>query len=550
MRKSGSTDKKSKASGIVAGMTGNLFADWYAQNRYVAVGIAAVGIVALAVVVPVAIYSSFASTGAADVEPENGSRTSKIAIGSDSNASGGQYITFGTQDVGTGCGLTGAVFCEDFEEPATSPAAQSGDWNPGKISTARFGASLASSAGDGTNVVERADIPACRSGSVTNPFPPGDTLICDANSFIHSRFGLSSTAMQNYGDNSYRIGQPFDIAGRTGTVQFDASLFNLNPLIGWADFTYTEDPIPIPSYYDDNARGAAPRNGVAVQFKYTCGPTPSTAGALIYTYNDYRPTTVTTQSDFDNCSVKPTTKEGYLNRVMIKISQTKIDIYVSDYSNDGVTFGTPKLLLSKPISLNFSRGYLIFGGHNHATIKYTGAGNPYGATHQYNSWTINWDNIAFDGPNITPDKIYQINDVGSVNGSFMTLGWNLPNLTAPLMTPLNIANVDKSGMTSAKLSMSLWFWPVTTFPYSQMSLKYRFNGGTWHSVGFSSGQIWAITNATGGPDCCDNNEGMNNFVIDVPISEINSGTNTVQFQNDGISSGYPSTIANIDLLLR
>ncbi len=317
--------------------------------------------------------------------------------------------------------------------------------------------------------------------------------------------------------------------------------------MGYPVITFSDDPIAIAGFHDDNSRNSAPRNGLRMEFSMGCGAMPSAGNAKVRLYLDYRPNDLWTQSDYDNCPNIAATKEGQLNRVIIKLSQTHVDLYISDYSNDGINFGTPKLVESKNYSLPFSRGYVLLGGHNHATIKYSGSYAPGGV--EIPSWTVLWDNIAFDGPVITPDRIYQFPDSLVPSGSNMDMGYYLPGISDPLMTPLSVNNVNLSGITSAKLSLIDWFNYVLT-PISQMKLNYRLNNGTWHSVGFSAGQQWAMSNPYGEGICCNYNVGHNNMVFDVNPVELVNGTNTVQFQNVGMDSGYRPVIANIDLLLR
>lgn len=504
---------------------------------------AAIGVITLLI--------SHAATNSYFFEPEDGAATSGITQVVDATASGGKAIKFGAPSSGSGCGLSGEVFCENFEEgpAANASTSRSGDFNANKISASRFGGYdpagfFGSISAAGPQATGPAAISACRSGSVSNPLPPGDTLICDPTSTINSHYGYTASASQNYGDNSYRINQPLDISGRTGTISFDADLEDPQDLYGWQYMTFSQDPVGIPGTADFNARNSVPANGIAYQFRLTCAPNPHTSSLKIYSYADYRETQITQQSDFDNCTAKPTTSPGHLNHVIIKVSQAHTDVYISDYSTDGVTFSTPKLILSKDISLNFSNGYLIFGGHNHATNKYG----------SFLSWNVEWDNIAFDGPAIAADRTYQVQDNNILANGMRYIGWYIPESAEPLMTPLSVSNVDKSNMTSAKLSVHLWFLrQAAVAPYDTLRLNYRVNNGSWHSVGFSEGQLWALnTQFPGAGAGIDYNEGSENFVLDVPISELTNGTNTVQFQNIGMSNngGYKPVLSNVDLLLR
>ena len=74
-----------------------------------------------------------------------------------------------------------------------------------------------------------------------------------------------------------------------------------------------------------------------------------------------------------------------MNHFEIQVSQSRVDVYGSDFSTDnGQTFPNFKLLYSANISLPFTRGYVHFNPRNHATVKY-GFGPDV---------VFHWDNLA------------------------------------------------------------------------------------------------------------------------------------------------------------
>src|SRR5882724_1352147 len=117
------------------------------------------------------------------------------------------------------------------------------------------------------------------------------------------------------------------------------------------------------------------------------------------------------QPTFDHVNGCANTSPGLLNHFEIQISQSRIDVYGSDFSTDnGNTFPNYKLLYSANINLPFTRGYVHFNARNHATIKY-GFGPDV---------VFHWDNLGFDGPVIAAPRAYEIPDnsvVTSYNGS-------------------------------------------------------------------------------------------------------------------------------------
>jgi hypothetical protein len=87
--------KFSGKSGVV-GNVGTNTGEFLRNNREIATIASAAGIVLLTVVVPVAIFRSMAATAVANIEPENGTRTTLATLGSDPGASGQAYVQFGT----------------------------------------------------------------------------------------------------------------------------------------------------------------------------------------------------------------------------------------------------------------------------------------------------------------------------------------------------------------------------------------------------------------------------------------------------------------------
>jgi hypothetical protein len=426
-----------------------------------------------------------------------------------------------------GCGLTSAAFCENFEGARNTVGNRNGD-----LSTARFSVARWQSAQDSNpNQIGRAQIPACRTGSQSTPYPPGDTLVCDPSTSIRSHYALVSNAKQNYGDNSFRLAQQFDVTGRTGVIAFDTSLYIQNLLVGWPMMAFTADPYNAPSYLADNSAGPTPREGFEVQFDSVC---PSSAGWTAFpkvrSYDRYRETELTDENGFGSgCTSSIRTQAGHLNHVVVKLSQTHIEIWMTDASSDGIHFGPLKKVYSAPLHLTFTRGYVYFGVHNHASDKY--ASLP--------SWTVLWDNIAFDGPKLVPQRVSQVNDANVVTSSGMNLGYWLPNSAAGATPAFALANVAVSASSSTKLVFDAYADAISNSNWSTWRVNYRFNSGTWHSVGLSSDELALMPRA-----------GSMTFSVAVDPKELHSGTNTVQFSGSNFYAGYQPYIGNIDLIVQ
>jgi hypothetical protein len=119
------------------------------------------------------------------------------------------------------CGLTNAAFCDTFDEGPAAVRGRGGDLDPARWSAARLAPSDFSGFGPVANPVIAAPIPPCKdSFPATSVDPPDDTLICDPGPSLSAQL-MTAVAIQNYGNNSYMIRQPFDFANRTGKIVFD-----------------------------------------------------------------------------------------------------------------------------------------------------------------------------------------------------------------------------------------------------------------------------------------------------------------------------------------
>jgi hypothetical protein len=338
--------------------------------------------------------------------------------------------------------------------------------------------------------------------------------------------------MQNYGDNVYRIARPFSIAGRTGTISFKASMYTEGGLLGWPTILYTAAPYSVPSYLADNAGGATPREGLQIHFNALCpGPAGWTRFVTVRAYHRFREGLVHDENGFENwCTSNVRTQPGRLNRVKIRVSRTHLAVWMTNASSDGIHFGKLKKVYSAPMSLGFTRGNLYFGVHNHATEKY--AGLP--------SWTVLWDDIAFDGPRLRRQRVSQVKDAAVAEGGGMNLGYALPNSRGGGATRrLALPNVSTANVRSGRLVFNLAADPITNRNWADWRVNYRLNGRRWHSVAISADER-ALMDRSG------------SYIFSVPVSraELVNGTNVVRFSGTNFYDGYQPYIGNIDLVLQ
>jgi hypothetical protein len=441
------------------------------------------------------------------------------------------------------CGLTSAAFCDTFDEGPTAIRGRGGDLNPAIWSAAR----LAPSDFNGSVVdpVTAAPIPACKASfPQTSVYPPDDTLICDPSSALSAQL-MTAIAIQNYGNNSYMIRQPFDFANRTGKIVFDVDAVSKSSLATYVEIDLTEDPVPAPTFreYENFESGPVPRNGLMMKLSDNCGSSGTSIKlGNVMVYTNYAPSTLTPVGS-TSCA---TTKQGSLNHFEIQVSQQHVDVYGSDYSTDnGQTFPNFRKIYSANLSLPFTRGYVHVSARNHASVKY-GFGP---------DWVYHWDNIGFDGPVVTGWRTYEVPNNGTtstLNGqSIRNLGYLLLDGTTgkpagvydPVnrLTPFQFQGVDLSGMTGARLSLNTFFNTISHTANSTWGLKIRFNGGTWRDRLLTATEVQAINTA--------GSAGNMMLLVDVPVADLVSGTNSLDMLPLNAPMDYPPAVANIDLIL-
>jgi hypothetical protein len=472
-----------------------------------------------------------------------------------------------------GCGLPAAAFCDDFEkDPA--PVNRAGELDPARWSAGRFYSQLptgnnrfwavgpsripnclidysgdtAKCAGDPTHVTY---LPDCHAGLTSPVLPDQDAVICDPSNDIKSRHLLVAAGAQNYGMTSLRVRQPFDFAGRTGKIVFDAEgIVGQAGLLGWMSFALTEDPMNAPTLTESNEGGTVPRNGIELHFDNSCGggmPKLFSLGAL-RVYKGFVETN--TQPKDPPCL---SIRQGKLNHFEVLVSQTKIEVYVSDLSDDGVAFPAPKLVFSQAVDLPFSRGYVHIASHNHATLKYSCDPDANGdcknsKSSQVDSWVVRWDNVGFDGPVVsnwhdysTPDSLKSVPNVNVSTDKAVSLGYEVLDSAGPAKEKIPIHGVDLTDATSARLTGTLWFGADDP---TKVTLSYRFNGKTWTDHKLTAEDIVGFK-ATA-PD----KEGSVSLAMDVPLADLSPGDNTVEFRIASANQGgYPPGLVNVDLIV-
>jgi hypothetical protein len=451
-----------------------------------------------------------------------------------------------------GCGFAVAAFCDTFEGPA-KVRGRGGELDPVFWSAGRMQVQQSTTRSMGIGM---AVIPACRSGVSNHVWPNDDSLICEPTADLASEHLLVAVAAQNYGQNGYRIRQPFDFAGRTGKIVFDATVAPLSPLHGWISLAITEDPISMPGYsIQHNDEGTIiPKNAVEVHFMNAPGDTGIDV-RHVHVFRDYVDTV------YAPPSITPAAlKQGKLNHFELSVSQQGVEARITPYSDDGVHFAAPSFTYKVDASLPFSRGYVQLSVHNHATLKYTMAPNSVDAS------VARIDNVGFDGPVLSHFREYEVpnalvkfseplSDPYNTDNIGYDIGYIVQDAAKGPKQTLHFQGVDTSNIKSAKLSFSTWMDFLTQGQRDQYAVRARVNGGAWLERKLSAAEAVFFTT---GPTTVDPNgakigdpgsQGRFAFVIDVPPDQLAAGDNTVEFVSANIPTGYPPGVCNIDLVL-
>jgi hypothetical protein len=130
------------------------------------------------------------------------------------------------------------AFCDTFDTPTPNPATRSGDLNATLWGVSRTNTAGVNVGQGAFNDFFPAHLVGC--GGTETVLPPNDVRICNGRLLeaVSDRGGQPILAMYPK--------QPFDIAGRTGTVVFDVSADSEGPHAAWPEFWWTDRPVPAP----------------------------------------------------------------------------------------------------------------------------------------------------------------------------------------------------------------------------------------------------------------------------------------------------------------
>ena len=345
-----------------------------------------------------------------------------------------------------------AIFCDTFDRKNPGIPSRTGELDPNV-----WGVSRAGPVNMGQRVYNGWASTLLRGcNGTTTVKAPSDIVIC--NGQLREASNDNPTRVFDAGDVTVLAmypKQPFDWAGRTGTVSFDISNDSRGTHAAWPEFWLSNLPVPTP-FNHFNSWQALPEHGLGIRFAATAfageyGYCPNgknldkmrwTVDSAVVVRNYVMDDTVgmggvrtrmaVQQLD---CVISPPEDQGIMNHVELKISQNQIDVYATDAGVAPSPSTLRKIAVITNANLSFSRGLIWLQDVHYNSDKTAG---PSQREH-----TFVWDNVAFDGPFTYRDFSYDaldVNEPNSISGSSnlgkfsaanQTASWNVLNKIRP-----------------------------------------------------------------------------------------------------------------------
>lgn len=423
-----------------------------------------------------------------------------------------------------------AAFCYTFDMAMPIAGTRSGGLDPNGWGVSRTGGV---NFGQGQLNLWNATVIQNCDGTTSTVTPPNDVTVCngqlreasnDNNSLQFEAGGVTSLAIYPK--------QPFDFAGRTGTVSFDVSNDTAGFHAAWPEFWMTDAPVPGP-FTHFGSWEALPQNGFAVRFANEAevgqlGLCPNAnnltqlrwtvdSAAIIrnYTLEDSEGYGASTglKVILLDCVIE-STGPGSMNHIELQVAQNTIDVYASDAG----AIALRHIASITGANLTFTRGLVWLEDVHYNADK----GDPLRPTQRQHTFT--WDNLAFDGPFTDRDFAYDApdNNAPGPNGA-VNLG---VGASANQLTSWNIPGVPANP------------------PAAAVKVLFNFNGGgtpnpTTINVlvnGHAHPTPWPY------PDSLGNT--WRTLAVVANLSDLVAGTNVVQIGGD-----QPLAVANVDLVL-
>ncbi|MCU1502708.1 MAG: hypothetical protein JWM12_2062 [Ilumatobacteraceae bacterium] len=401
-----------------------------------------------------------------------------------------------------GCGLTSAAFCATFDAPKNG-GTQTGDLDPTLWGVSRV---ADVNPGQSANGVVASHLVGC--GSTTASPPPGDVRICNGQLLEAVNDGGGVTNMNIYPK------QPFNFAGRTGTVTFDLSADSGGTHAAWPEFVITDKPVPgVRRQISMQPVPHAP-NSVGFALDTGCSGQDNTTGVgVIFTTVNGQYTEV--QGSRPNCITKGSSAS--MNHFEVRVSQSHIEVWGTDAGSK-----TLKQLAVENVNLNFTQGLVWMDDVHYNARK---AVEPCACGTQFDH-TFAWDNLGFDGPKTYRDlgfdvPLANVSGGRSINGDAEVQEGYQVGTGPQTFTVTGVKSVQTP--TAAQVVLNAY-----SFNHTHPTVSVNGNAPiatTWAAT--DDGYMWR------------------SMTIPVPLAQVHDGSNTLTFA----SADGSTIIANVSLIL-
>jgi hypothetical protein len=438
--------------------------------------------------------------------------------------------------------LGGAVtFCETFDTPNPGIPSRTGGLDPRVWGVSRTTGLTNFGVGQYNGWAPTALI-GCN-GTVTVS-PPNDVVVCNGRLREASNDNASGvfdagtvTTLAMYPK------QPFDFAGRTGTVSFDVSNDTHSNHAAWPEFWMSNLPVPAPFNHFDSWQ-ALPQHGFGIGFASQVAPggwgecqngnnlsfSRWTVDRVVvvrnYVMEEVNPGVGVNFGTASNppltlkqldCVIAPPDGSGIMNHIEVRVSQGQIDIYATDAGVAPTSTTLRKIATVTNANLTFTRGLVWLEDVHYNADK--------GLAPSQRQHTFVWDNVAFDGPFTYRDFSYDALDIGNVDASSNTVDLGQFS-NANQQSSWNVLNVPANPQASAVRVLFNFDNSVSRIP---TVLNVTVNGHAHPTP-------WPY------PDALQNT--WRTFAVTIPITDLVPGTNVVQ-----IGSDQPQVTANVNIVL-
>jgi hypothetical protein len=410
------------------------------------------------------------------------------------------------------------AFCDSFAQPMPTAGNRSGDLNAVVWGVSRIIAGGGDHYPSGTNpsqgsMDDFAPVALQRCGTTQTVYPTGDVVICDSQVVEGVNDDGGQTVLAMYPK------QPFEIAGRTGTVTFDVSADSEGPHAAWPTFVYTDQPVPAPyskaSGIQTSARNSfgftlASPDYITRNASDRCGGNGTSVDSMFVTRNYILSALAFRELD---CVARPSSPTQ-LNHFEVRISQSEVQVWGTDPGSKTLR----EIADADNANLPLTRGLVWLEDVHYNADKFN----------DQQSHTFDWSNLGFDGPVLPRDLAFDAPNNGSMDNDSRwpghpaeQLGW-APD--ANMSVTVHVPGVSNVSQAAAALLVFNFAPDSETVPSMSVNgnpsitTAWPFNGDTymWRTIG-----------------------------VLVPLSEIKTGTNTVTFK---MSDGN-ITVANVDLVM-